>query len=129
MKREKYRAKNGCLPNISTNSKGTIFVILKNHKHAYQKEKIESNEQSKEGVWQSKFMKKSGMPDRVESGRKINCSKNRPKARLEFVKPIRNGLRKSLIKSKQPRAQTGLAGRENEIRLQKKTVDAIERCT
>ena len=29
--REKYRAKNGSLRNTSTDSKGTTFVILKNH--------------------------------------------------------------------------------------------------
>ena len=49
-KREKNRAKNGSLQNTSTDSKGTTFVILKKpHKRAYQKGKIESSEQSKEG--------------------------------------------------------------------------------
>ena len=32
--REKYRAENGCLRNTSTDSKGTTFVILKNHTSA-----------------------------------------------------------------------------------------------
>ena len=32
--REEYRAKNGSLRNISTDSKGTTFVILKNHTSA-----------------------------------------------------------------------------------------------
>ena len=48
--REKHRAKNGSLRNTSTDSKRTTFVIFdKPHKRAYQKGKIESNEQSKEG--------------------------------------------------------------------------------
>ena len=47
--REKYRAKNRSLRNTSADSKGTTYVILINHASAYQKEKIESNEQSKDG--------------------------------------------------------------------------------
>ena len=44
----KYRAKNGFLWSISTDSKEAAFVILMNHaKRAYQKGKIESHEQSK----------------------------------------------------------------------------------
>ena len=47
--REKYRAKNGSLRNTSMDSKGTTFVILKDHRSApIRKGKIESNEQSKE---------------------------------------------------------------------------------
>ena len=33
-KRKKYRAKNGSLQNTSTDSKGTTFMILKNHTSA-----------------------------------------------------------------------------------------------
>ena len=49
----------------------------------------------------SKFMEKGGMPDRVERFGEVDCSKNCPSARLGFVKPIRNELRKepNLIKS------------------------------
>ena len=49
-------------------------------------------------------------------------AKNRPRARPGFVEPIRNGLKKikSSIKSRQSEVEIGLAGRENEIRLQKK---------
>ena len=87
MKREKYKAKNGCLPNISTNSKGTIFVILKNHKNAYQKEKIESNEQSKEGIWQNKFMKKGGMPDESKAVEKSTVARIVRKPGLSLLNP------------------------------------------
>ena len=49
MKREN-RAKNGSLRDTLTDSKGTTFVILKNHANAsIRKERLESNEQSKEG--------------------------------------------------------------------------------
>ena len=48
--REKCRAKNGSLQNTLADSKGTAFVILKKTcKRTYQKGKIESSEQSKEG--------------------------------------------------------------------------------
>ena len=53
--------------------------------------------------------------------REINSRQDRRKTRPEFVKPIRNGLRKvqNLIECRPIRAETGLAGRENGIRLQK----------
>ena len=90
-------------------------------KRAYQKGKIGSNQQSKEGG-QPKFDgEKGGMPDIVESFREINGRPDRPRARPGFVKPIRNGLRKvqNLIECRPSRAETRLAWRENGIRLQK----------
>ena len=68
------------------------------------------------------------MPDRVKSFREINSKQDRLRARPGFVKPIRNGLRKvqNLIESKTSRAETGLAGKENGIKFQKKRVDGIE---
>ena len=73
-------------------------------------------------------MKKSGMPDRVESLREVNRSKNRPNSWLRFVKLIRDGLRKikNLIESRPFRAKTGLAGRENELKIPQRRVDEIE---
>ena len=67
----------------------------------------------------NRFMEKSGMPDRVESLREVTRSKNSPKVRLGFVKPIRIGLKKikNLIEGRPSRAETGLAGKENEVRL------------
>ena len=61
------------------------------------------------------------MPNRLESFREIDSGLDRPRARPGFVKPIRNGLRKvqNLIECRPSRAETGLAGRENGIRLQK----------
>ena len=66
----------------------------KPHKRAYQKEKIKSNEQSKEGASRNQFVEKGGMPDRVKSFREIDSRQDRRRARPGFVKPIRNGLRK-----------------------------------
>ena len=66
----------------------------KPQKRAYQKEKIESNEQSKREASRNEFVEKGGMPDRVKSFREIDSRQDRPRARPEFVKPIRNGLRK-----------------------------------
>ena len=61
------------------------------------------------------------MPDIVESFGEIDSIEDRPRARPGFVKPIRNGLRKvqNLIKCRPCRAETGLTGRENEIRFHK----------
>ena len=72
-------------------------------------------------------MEKGRMPDRVKSYREIDSGQDRPRARPGFVKPIGNGLRKeqNLIKCRPSRAETGLAGRENGIRFQKR-VDEIE---
>ena len=67
------------------------------------------------------FVEKDGMPDRVENFREIDSRQDRPRARPGFVKPIRNRLRKkqNLIECRPSRTETGLAGRENGIRLQK----------
>ena len=65
--------------------------------------------------------KKSGVPDRVESFQEINSGEERPRALPGFIKPIQNelGKIKNLIQSRPSKAETGLAGRENGIRLQK----------
>ena len=92
----------------------------KPRKRAYQKGKIELNKQRREAS-RNEFVKKGGMPDRVENFREIYCSKGRPRARPGLVKLIRNRLRKikNLIQSRPTRTETGLAERENEIRFQK----------
>ena len=61
------------------------------------------------------------MLDRVKTIEEVGSSKDRPRARLGFIKPIRNGLKKekNLIESRSSRAETGLAGRENGVGLQK----------
>ena len=120
--REKYRAKNGFLLNTSTDSKGTTFVILKNHTSApVRKERLSPTSKARREASRNEFVKKGGMPDRVKSFGEIDSRENRPRARPGFVKPIRNGLRKeqNLIKCRPSRAETGLAGRENGIRFQK----------
>ena len=52
------------------------------------------SKQRKRVASQNKFVKKSRMPDRVESFGEVNSSKNRPRTRLQYVKSIRNRLRK-----------------------------------
>ena len=70
----------------------------------------------------NKFVEKGRMPDRVKSFGEIDSRQDRPRARPGFVKSIRNGLRKeqNLIECRLSRAETGLAGRKNGIRFQKK---------
>ena len=119
--REKYRANNGSLRNTSTDSKEMTFVILINHASApVRSERLSlTNKASREAS--RKFMEKGKIPDRVESFREIDSRQDRPRARPGFVKLIQNGLRKvqNLIKCRPSRAETGLVGRENEIRFQK----------
>ena len=64
----------------------------------------------------------------VESFREIDCRQDHSRARPGFVKPIQNGLRKkqNLIECRPSRAETGMAGRKNGIRFQKRRVDGIE---
>ena len=115
-------AKNGSLQNTLTASKGTTFVILINHASApIKKERLSPTSKARREASGNEFVEKGGLPDRVESFREINIRKNRPRARPGFVKTIPNGLSNepNLIKSRPSRAETGLAGRENGIRLQK----------
>ena len=88
-KREKYRAKNGCLQNTSTDSKGTTFVILISHASApIRKERLSPTSKARREASRNEFVEKGGMPDRVESFREIDSRENRPKARPGFLKPI-----------------------------------------
>ena len=99
--REKYRAKNGSLWNTSTNSKGTTFVILKDHRSApIRKKRLCPTSKARREASRNEFVEKGRMPDRVKSFREINSRQDRLRAWPGFVKPIRNGLRKvqNLIK-------------------------------
>ena len=129
-KREKYTAKNGSLRKTSTDSIGTTFVILINHASApIRKERLSPTSKAKREASRNKIVEKGGMPDRVKSFREIDSTENRPRPRSGFVKPIQNKLRiiKDLIKYRPSREETGLAGRENEVRLnEERRVDWIE---
>ena len=93
MKEEKNIAKS--LQNTSTGSKGTAFVILKNHRSApVRKERMSPTSKARRKTSRNKFVEEGGMPDRVKSFKEIDSRQDRPRARPRFVKPIRNGLRK-----------------------------------
>ena len=97
-------------------------MILKNHSSApVKKERLSLTSKTRREASRNEFMEKGGMPDRVKSFGEINSRENRSRARPEFVKPIRNGLRKvqNLIYSELSWAETGLAGKEIGIRFQK----------
>ena len=103
-------------------SKGTAFVILKDHTSApIKKERLSPTSKARREASRNEFMEKGGMPDRVKSFGEIDSRQDRPRAWPGFVKPIRNRLRKvqNLIECRPSRAGTGLTERENEIRLQK----------
>ena len=70
-------------------------MILINHASApIRKEKLIPTSKARREASRNEFVEKGGMPDRVESSRKIDSKENRPRARPGFVKPIRNGQRK-----------------------------------
>ena len=56
--KEKYMAKNGSLPNTSTDSKGTAFVILKDHTSApIRKETLSPSSKARKEASRNKFVK------------------------------------------------------------------------
>ena len=62
--REKYRATNGSLRNISTDSKGTTFVILINHTSALvRKERLSPTSKARREASRNIFVEQGGMPD------------------------------------------------------------------
>ena len=65
--------------------------------------------------------KRAGCQAKVESFEEVDCSKNRQKARLGFVKSIQNRLRKikNSIESRLSWVETSLAERKNGVRFQK----------
>ena len=70
-------------------------MILINHASTpTKKERLSPTSKAKRKAIRNEFMKKGGMPDRVEGFREINSRENRPRALPVFVKPIRNGLSK-----------------------------------
>ena len=84
--REKYRAKNGSLWNTSTDSKGTTFVILINHASApVRKERLSPTSKARREASRNQFVKKGGMPDRVENFRDTNSRQDRPRSQPGFV--------------------------------------------
>ena len=98
-------------------------MILKNYVSApIRKKRLSPTNKAKMEASQNKLVEKGGIRHRVESFKEVDHSKNRPKARLGFVKPIRNRLRKikNFIKNRPSRAETGLAGKENGFRFHKK---------
>ena len=93
--KEKYRAKNRSIQNISTDSKGATFVILKNHTSVpIRKERLSPTSKARREASRNEFIKKGRMPERVGSFIEINSSQDRPRAWPGFLKPIRDGLRK-----------------------------------
>ena len=70
-------------------SKGAIFVILKNHANPLvRKKRLNPANKAKREASRNKFVEESGVPDRVKSFRKVDSSKDCPRARIGFVKLI-----------------------------------------
>ena len=66
--KKKNKTKNGSLLNTSTHSKGATFLILINLASApIRKERLSPTSKAKREASRNKFVKKGGVPDRVES--------------------------------------------------------------
>ena len=79
------------------------FVISINHANALvKKKKMSSSIKAKREASRNKFVEKGGMLDSVKSFLVVDSSKNCMRARIEFIKPIQNELRKlkNLMQSK-----------------------------
>ena len=102
--------------------KGATFVISKNQACApMRKEKLSQTSKARREASRNEFVEKGGVSDKIESFGEVDNRKDCPRSRPGFVKPIQIGLRKkqNLIKSRLPRVEIGLAGREWSYRLQK----------
>ena len=87
--REKYRAKNGSFRNTLTDSEGTAFVILKDHRSMpIRKERWSPTSKARREASRNEFVEKGRMPDQDKSFREINSRQDRPRAWPGFVKPI-----------------------------------------
>ena len=65
------------------------FMILKNHASALvKKERLSPTNKARREGSRNEFVEKGRMPDKVESFREVDCSKNRPRAQPGFVKSI-----------------------------------------
>ena len=97
------------------------MIFINHASAAIRKERLRSTSKARREASRNEFVEKGGMPDRVKSFREIDSRQDRPRAWSGFVKPIQNGLRKeqNLIECRPSRAETGLVGRENRVRLQK----------
>ena len=96
--------------------------LLRNHASApVRKERLSPTSKPKREASRNECVEINGVTDRVESFGEIDSRQDRPRTRPGFVEPIQNGLRKeqNLIESRPFRTETGLAGSENGIRLQK----------
>ena len=101
-------------------------MILKSHTKASAR-KSEFVGQSRENeACKNKLVEKNEVQDSAKSRGKINSGKDRPTARLRFIKPIRTEMRKirNSNKNKPTWTETGLAGRERERERERMEVES-----
>ena len=110
--------------------KSDFWDFKKPCKCAFRKKRSSPTSITRRKTSQNELVEKGRMPDRVDSFREVDCGKNRPRARLGFVKPIQNGLTKkqNLIVSRSSRVEIGLAERQSGARFQKKSRSDIMMC-
>ena len=71
-------------------------MISKNYTSApIRKERLSPTSRARREASRNEFMKKGGMPNRIKTFREIDSRQDRPEARPGFVKPTRDGLRKT----------------------------------
>ena len=121
MKREKVQGQERILAeHLDGLERNGFCDFEKPQKRACQNVRLSSTSKARREASRNNY-RKGRDARQSQSVREINSRENRLTARPWFVKPIRNGLRKvqNLIECRPSMAETGLAGRENGIRLQK----------
>ena len=94
------------------------LLDFKNHTYPpVRRKKLSLSKKARRCPTEISVLKRAGCQT-VKSFREIDSSKDRPRVRLGFVKPFRNGLRKikNLIKNILTTTETDLEGRENGVR-------------
>ena len=93
---DEKREKDGSLRNTLLDSKERLFsltgTLLKHYASVrVRKKKIKFIDKARREANQNIFVEESGMPVRAESQGKIDSGKDRPRARLGLVEPLRMG--------------------------------------
>ena len=74
--------------------KKSDFVILKKHTSGpIRKGRLNPTSKARREANRNQFMEKSGAPDRVESFREVDRSKNHPRARIDLLNPGMSNIR------------------------------------
>ena len=119
-KKEKDRTEDRALRNAMTHTKIATASSLKNNgRSAIREERLSPAQKRGRKTKRKKLVKKSRVPDRIKSARKIEGAEKGTKRRFPLLHPIGDGLRqkKGIVDGSTTRAETSLERRKNRKRL------------